>query len=296
MLILPAYAKVNLALEVVRRRTDGRHDIESVIAPIDWHDVVGVRLGTAEPDLRVTGVAATGVPDTPDNLAVRAAQAMNDAAARPHGADQLHALWLDKRIPAGAGLGGGSADAAAVVRGGRDLYQRRGVMLDDERVTALAARLGSDVPALLAPRPVRVAGHGDVLTPLDLPVLHLVVVFLEPAMTGAAYHAIEPGEMSGGDRVNRLLDELRAGALPSDTVLGSALERAALRVNPVLAAAVSRLRDSVPTLHWHMTGSGGAYFALVENAAAACDVAGHLRRAGLLARACRTLCGVAAGE
>lgn len=308
MLILPAHAKLNLALEVVRRRPDGFHDIASVVAPIDWHDIVGVQVDTDFSALRVTGAAALGVPgavadegftppgdEAKENLAVRAARAMNEAAAGRLGHSHLHAVWLDKRIPAGAGLGGGSADAAAVVRAGRGLFARHGIVIDDGCVSAIAAGLGSDVPALLAGRPVRVAGTGDVLAPADVPVLHVVVVFLEPGVTGAAYQAVTPDEMSDGDRVNRLLEELHAGTLPSDAVLGSALERPALRVNPVLAAAVSRLREAAPVQRWHMTGSGGAYFAVVDDATAAGSAAERLRRAGFLARACRTLRGAAAG-
>lgn len=307
MLVIPAYAKVNLALEVVRRRGDGFHDIVSVLAPIDWHDLVAVQVDSDRSALRVTGAAAAGVPgavadgplappgdEAKGNLAVRAARALNEACDGRLDTRHLHAVWLDKRVPAGAGLGGGSADAAAVLRAGRDLFMGCGVALEDSRVSAIAAGLGSDVPALMAGRPVRVGGRGDEVQPLELPVLHLVVTFLEPAVTSAAYQAVTPDEMSGGERVNRLIGELRAGKPPSAATLGSALERPALRVNPVLAAAVSRLREGAPALHWHMTGSGGAYFAVVESSNAARSVAERLRGGGLLARACRTLGGAAA--
>src|SRR5205823_6143781 len=86
MLITPAYAKLNLALAVVARREDGWHDIDSVLAPIDWHDLIGVEIGAAEAvavSLRLSGPAASGVPAGSDNLSVRAAHALSAAARLP---------------------------------------------------------------------------------------------------------------------------------------------------------------------------------------------------------------------
>src|SRR5207247_1589324 len=110
-------AKLNLALAVVARREDGWHDIDSVLAPIDWHDLIGVELRAAPAvavRLRLSGPAAAGVPAGEDNLAVRAAHALAAAARTPLDVS----VWLDKRVPHGAGLGGGSADAAAVLAAG----------------------------------------------------------------------------------------------------------------------------------------------------------------------------------
>lgn len=295
MLVIRAHSKINLALEVVRRRDDGRHDIESVLVPIDWHDLVAVRLSREWSPLRVTGGAAHDVPGGGENLAVRAAEQLNAAADNRVGAVRLHAVWLDKQVRARAGLGGGSADGAAVLRAGAALLRQQGVALDTRQLAAMAARLGSDVPALLARRPVHVSGHGDVLAAIDMPVLHLVIVFLAPAATGPAYQSVQRDEMSRGERVRNLVSTLAAGSSPPDTALGSALEPAALRINPELAAAASRLRRSAPGVHWHMTGSGGAYFAVVDDGGTARDLAEQLRRAGMLARASRTLAAGAAG-
>lgn len=310
MLIVPAPAKINLALEVVRRRPDGWHDIESVVVPIDWHDLIGLEVAHSTRRARVSGPASEGVPGAAgapspgDNLAVQAADALRATAAEHSDADgagrQSLSIWVHKRVPAGAGLGGGSADAAAVLRAGARLTLHGGAGVGGTQVAALAALLGSDVPALLARTPVHVTGRGERLAEIDAPPLHLVIAFLGPSSTRHAYGALQPEEMSDGGRVRALIAALtsataESGAEPADFpqraegLLGSALEGPALRLNETLAAAALRLRDSTAPLNWHMTGSGGAFFAMARDADDAAALAQHLRDDGLLARACRTL-------
>ena len=295
MLVTPAYAKVNLALEVVRSRADGWHDIDSIVVPVDWHDLVGLRAGSSHATLRVTG-AATGIPGAGDatsadsNIAFRAASLvssmLNEATRR------VFDIWLDKRIPAGAGLGGGSADAAAILRTAAALLHQRHDIAESDLVR-MATTLGSDVPAQLAQRPVRVRGRGELLTPIAAPTLHLVVAFLAATSTAAVYQACTPAECTGGDRTQGLQTALERGDLPDDELLGSALEPAALRVNAELRAKVAELRAAAPTERWHMTGSGGAFFALAGNAAECEDIAERLRASGFEARACRSRAGYA---
>lgn len=309
MLVVPARAKINLALEVVRRRPDGWHDIESVVVPIDWHDLIGLDLGDRPRALRVTGPASGGVPgaagahSAAGNLAVRAADALVAPAARHAAARAGQArfsVWLHKRVPAGAGLGGGSADAAAVLRGGARLLLEGGTHLDGAALSAAAAELGSDVPALLARTPVHVTGRGEYLAEIQAPALHLVVAFLGPISTRNAYRALLEEEMTDGSRVRRLIaalnglatrtnNGLAGGSPPSHDLLGSVLEAPALRLSEHLAAAAQRLREQTSPLRWHMTGSGGAFFTVTSDAAGAEALAQRLRAGGLVARACRTL-------
>ena len=308
MLVVPARAKVNLALEVVRRREDGFHDIESVVVPIDWHDLIGVDAGDHPSEPRVTGPSSRGVPGgaaapaAADNLAVRAADALLAAATAPQQRVRPASLsvWVHKRVPAGAGLGGGSADAAATLRAGVHELNERGVHVRVEDVEAVAAALGSDVPALLARTAVHVTGRGERLVAIAAPALHLVVVFLGPSSTRDAYGALRPEELSDGHRVRSLIEALqdgsrdagdgRAGVSPlADDMLGSALEAPALRLSEPLLAAAKNLRDSTAPVRWHMTGSGGAFFAMTPDAASSAALALRLRTGGLLARACRTL-------
>lgn len=307
MLVVPAPAKINLALEVVRRRPDGWHDIESVVVPIDWHDLIGLDVAEHTGPLRVTGPASdgvpgsTGAPDAASNLAVRAAnELIAPAAEQPARAGQARfTVWLHKRVPAGAGLGGGSADAAAVLRASARLLDERGRGVDRGAVSAAAVALGSDVPALLARAPVHVTGRGEHLAHIQAPSLHLVVAFLGPSSTRDAYADLHENEMTGGSRVRRLIgaltrlaaesdDESRASP-PPDDLLGSVLEAPALRRSEDLAAAARRLREQTFPLRWHMTGSGGAFFGVMPDTAAAEALAQRLRVGGLMARACRTL-------
>ena len=309
MLVVPARAKINLALEVVRRRPDGWHDIESVVVPIDWHDLIGLDLGDRTGALRVTGPASDGVPGAAGahpaagNLAVRAADALVAPAAQHAAARAEQArfrVWLHKRVLAGAGLGGGSADAAAVLRAGARLLLEGGTALHGAALSAAAAALGSDVPALLACTPVHVTGRGEYLAEIQAPALHLVVAFLGPSPTRDAYRELHQDEMTDGRRVRRLIaaltglageadDEPAGGSPPPDDLLGSGLEAAALRLSEHLAAAAQGLREQTSPLRWHMTGSGGAFFAVTSDAAAAEALAQRLRAGGLVARACRTL-------
>lgn len=291
MLIVPAFAKINLALEVIRRRDDGWHDIDSVIVPIDWHDLVGVRLDRAG-GLRITGLTRAGIPGiagggpTADNLVWRAATMLLEATDT---LDMSFDLWLDKRVPVASGLGGGSADAAATLRGGVSLLRRRGRDITAEQLRAAAGLLGSDVPALLARRAVRVTGRGEQLAAIDVPSVHLTVAFVGPGSTRDAYHALQPDELSSGDRVEDLVEALASGRAIPDGALGSSLEAPALRVNPTLAAAALDLWDATPGVRWHMTGSGGSFFTVMANRASAEELAGRLRARDVVARACRTL-------
>jgi 4-diphosphocytidyl-2-C-methyl-D-erythritol kinase len=308
--VIPAYAKVNLALEVVRRRADGWHDIESVLAPIDWHDLIGLELGGRETTVRVSGPASRDVPGAAgasaaaDNLAARAADALLAGAEQRHDSVRVEQrcldVWVHKRVPAGAGLGGGSADAAATLLAGARVLQEHGVRVDTVAISTIAAALGSDVPALLSRFPAHVSGRGELVARIDAPTLHLVIAFLGPSSTRDTYGALRPEEMTGGGRVRGLIARLRdtgdpAGLTPSrapaawDGLLGSALEAPAFRLSPSLCAAAQRLRDSTPPVRWHMTGSGGAFFAVMPEAAAADRLARRLQGDGLLARACRTL-------
>jgi 4-diphosphocytidyl-2-C-methyl-D-erythritol kinase len=300
MLVVPAYAKVNLCLEVTGRRPDGWHDIASVIATVDWHDLVGVRLceGTGAVRLRLSGPCAEGVPTGARNLAVAAALLLLDRA----GATGIDVeIWLSKQVPAAAGLGGGSADAAAVLRAGASLLAAHSHPIAPDDLTEAAAELGSDVPAVLAGGTLLATGRGEVLAPLPTPPLHLAIAVAGPSSTAAAYAALTDAERHATGRTERLAAVLRARpkaqvgathATPDGApaaLLGSALEPAATRAAPGLADALARLRATTPGTPWHLTGSGGAAFALAPSAAHAHHLAATAAAAGFPARACRTV-------
>ena len=190
MLVVPAPAKVNLSLRVLGRRPDGFHELDTVIVPIDLADTVEVH-AIADPgafrtlslSLQVEGDPARtlGVPLDESNLALRAAKALADRVDARGFAE----ITLHKRIPPAAGLGGGSADAAAVLRALDTLW---GTGLDPQELSQVAAEVGSDVPALLEGRAVRARGRGERIEPVDLPPARWVlVIFGFGVSTAEAY-------------------------------------------------------------------------------------------------------------
>ena len=159
---LRAPAKVNLGLRITGVREDGYHCLDSVFVPLDLADEVALRVEPAETSrvfVSLSGAMASGLPAGPDNLAARAARAFLQRASLT----AWVSIELEKRIPVGAGLGGGSSDAGAVLRGLATLFPG-GICA--EELAAIALELGADVPFFLAPRPARVRGIGERSEPL----------------------------------------------------------------------------------------------------------------------------------
>lgn len=179
-LTVEARAKLNLFLRVLGPRSDGYHELQTLVLPVSLADVLTVHafsdpgeFTTLSLSLRVEGdpELVRRIPADDSNLALRAAMALADVV-RPRGfAD----LVLDKRIPAAAGLGGGSADAAAALRALNDLW---GAALDDDAISRVGAVVGSDVPALLTGTSAIARGRGEVVDRLVLPPLRWAVAML----------------------------------------------------------------------------------------------------------------------
>ena len=268
MITETAPAKINLALHVRRRRDDGYHDLETLFAFCRDGDVVQV--APAEAKLfRITGPFAAGLSsggDWDDNLVTRAA----DAFAAAFKIAKAHAITLDKRLPIASGIGGGSADAAATLRG---LARLHAVSAEDERLFAIAAALGADVPACLRGRTAFGCGKGDQLNALDglagIPVLLVNPgVGVSTASVFAGWDGIDRGAIPAGDIVARAI------ASRND------LEPPALR----LAPAIAELRDGLAALPGvrlaRMSGSGATCFALFETPDHRAAAAEALRRRG----------------
>ncbi len=154
-------AKVNLSLRVIGRRVDGYHDLESVVAFADCADRLTLAPGP-ELSLKTTGPLAQACGDTSDNLVLKAAMLL--AARVPD--LKVGAFALDKVLPVAAGIGGGSADAAAALR---LLAKLNDLALDDPRLLEVALETGADVPVCLASHACDMTGVGDTLLPLNLP-------------------------------------------------------------------------------------------------------------------------------
>lgn len=269
--VLPARqaapAKVNLALHVTGRRADGYHLLDSLVVFTALGDRVTVRPGARS--LTVTGPFAAEVPAGADNLCLRAAAAVGIDAE----------IGLDKHLPPASGIGGGTADAAAVLRA-------------LGRVPDRPEALGADLPACLASRPLRMQGVGEVVTPLALPQLHLVLVNpLRAVATPAVFAAL-------GRRDNPPLPPLPpAFDAPALTrwlaQTRNDLQPAAIRVEPAIALCLAALQDSGALLA-RMSGSGATCFGLFPDVEAAEAAAGRVTAAqpGWWVRATRTIAGL----
>jgi 4-diphosphocytidyl-2-C-methyl-D-erythritol kinase len=283
---MPAFAKINLALEVLAKRPDGYHDLDSILVAIDWHDLISLEVKPAdrtEVKLFLRGPRCGEVPQDGRNLAVRAAHELATLSAKRWNIE----IAIDKRVPVGAGLGGGSSDAATVIKGVLQLFARHGVEVDRQQMAHTALQLGSDIPALISPGAVRVQGRGEVTGCFVSPNLNLVVVATVPNSTADVFAAVK--SFSDGSRVKRLAELLeRGGELPDDC-LGSDLEGPAEQTNPRFADALTKLRGEFHGQNWQVTGSGGGAFALLPNRAAALSLAEQLTVGGWDSRACRVV-------
>ena len=265
-----APAKLNLYLHVTGRRADGYHELDSLVTFTALADTL--EIAPAESlRLSVTGPFA-GALDAGDNLAAQAATALAEKLGRP--ADVR--ITLDKRIPVAAGLGGGSADAAAVLRGLAQLWRLGAEHAGDLRETALG--LGADVPVCLDSRAASMAGIGEALSaPPPLP--PCAVLLINPGVpvpTGPVF-AARRGPFSAASRI----DEAPHDAAALAALLRSRrndLEQPALAQVPEIGRVLGRLAAAPGCLLARMSGSGGTCFGLFEDEAAAAGAADAIAR------------------
>jgi 4-diphosphocytidyl-2-C-methyl-D-erythritol kinase len=266
-----AAAKVNLTLRVLGRRADGYHDIESLVVFAHIGDDLAFTPGEALA-LTVSGPTAAAAGDIADNLVLKAARAFSAQVAGL----QVGAYALSKRLPVAAGLGGGSADAAAALR---LLAHANGIALDDARLMQAARATGADVPVCLDPRPRMMRGIGDILSaPLELPKLHAVLVNPGVAVpTKMVFAGLNLDQTSraaeASPRWSSNLADLIA-ALAKDR---NDLERPAIELQPVIAELLSVLRDLPGCRLARMSGSGATCFGLFDTGDAAASAARTLR-------------------
>lgn len=252
-----AYAKLNLVLHVGPPQPDGRHPICSIFASLDLADDVHVRLGDAPTDT----VECEGVEGP--NLAAAALAAFRAEVPSLPPLD----MRIHKRIPVAAGLGGGSADAAAALRAANRLA---GDPLDHAALRALAVTLGSDVPSQVEPGHALVAGTGEVVEPIALPPLAAVLVpQAEGLSTADVYAQLDRME---GWREQLDVEAVRA-TLDSDPsswelAFENDLQPAALALRPELVSVIDRLR-AAGALVARVSGSGPTCFGLFGDRAAA---------------------------
>lgn len=260
---LKAYAKVNYALDVVGVRADGYHEIRTVMQSISLADVVTVERVNSGFELRVEP-ENPGIGPREENTAYLAWRLLCEL----RGVELPARVTLRKNVPAGAGLGGGSSDAAAVLRGLDELF---GLGLSAEELRTTGARIGADVPFCLAGGTALAEGVGECLTPAPAPPDHRLLVVKSPrgADTGKVYRAYDKGSVRRGDTADRVLGALRSGDLAALAgALGNDLAPFTKVELPEVAELEERLLEA-GALGASMTGSGSAVYGLFRDEEAA---------------------------
>ncbi len=262
-MILFPNAKINVGLRILRKRPDGYHDLASVFVPVMWCDILEITRAPKD-SFRLAG-APLDCADA-DNIVLKALRVL----ARETGI-KLPPLdiVLEKHIPSGAGLGGGSADAAFALKGVNELL---GLGLDEAALAAVAAKVGADCPFFIYNTPALATGIGDVLQPVDASALNgLYVVIVKPGAqsvsTAEAYAGVTPAEIGPEE------DLVRAFMLPAECWSRSELivndfEPSVFGRRPAIAAAKDAMA-AAGALYCAMSGSGAAVFGIFADDAQA---------------------------
>lgn len=266
-----ARAKINWTLDIVGKREDGYHLMDMLMQPVELADEL--TLDKAENGLTLTVSGYPRVKAGPDNLALRAAQALRECTGYRGGAS----IHLHKRIPVGAGLGGGSADAAGVLAGLNRLWETG---LTQPELEALGLRLGADVPFCLRGGLQRAQGVGEELTPMACGGLFWLVI-LQPC-PGLSTREVF-GRFRLDARENRPDTLAAAAALAAGDwrglcrSLGNVLQGVSAELRPEIGEGIAALREHGAAGAW-MTGSGSAVFGLFTRAQVAREAQQELHR------------------
>ncbi|MDE1973400.1 MAG: 4-(cytidine 5'-diphospho)-2-C-methyl-D-erythritol kinase [Hyphomicrobiales bacterium] len=263
-LVENALAKVNLTLRVIGRRVDGYHDIESLVVFADFGDRLTFSPGD-ELKLSARGPGAAQAGEGDDNLVLKAARAL--IARRPKLA--VGAFDLDKRLPVAAGLGGGSADAAAALR---LLARVNKIASGDPDLRAAAEATGADVPVCFDPRARIMRGIGELLSaPIALPPLPAVLANPGVAVaTKAVFAGLKVSSSSGAPLDDDFAERSDRGQLMRELAARTNdLEKPAMALAPVIGEVLAALRSFAGCELARMSGSGATCFAIFDSPAAA---------------------------
>ncbi len=249
-MVIQANCKINLGLDVVRKREDGYHELETVMLPVaGLYDIVEVESIASGVEFRGVGIEVDCPMDK--NLCVRAAKLMqeryNIGGVR---------IALDKRVPFGAGLGGGSSDATAVIIAINEIYN---LGLDRVTLSTLAAELGSDTPFFVYNRPMLCTGRGEIMTPVEVDLKGLWLVVAKPTegvSTAEAYRGVKPcaPAIPLTALLSRPIQEWQ-GSVKND------FEPHILAAHPDILAIKNQMLDA-GAVYASMSGSGSAVFGL----------------------------------
>ena len=283
---LLAPAKLNWSLEVLRIRPDGYHEIRSVLQTIDLHDVVTLADADAI-TLEISGesgMLADAAPET--NLAYRAAVALRERVGANHGVS----IALEKHVPVAAGLGGGSSDAAAVLRGLNVLW-RAGQ--SERNLIEIAGEVGSDPPFFIVSGTAAVASRGEHVEPLPDAVAPSILLATPPQnergeKTASMFGALTPADFADGDVTLGVREIVQSGRMLVDAALNNVFEHVTASMQPETEMAMAALRAQgfVP----HLAGAGPSFFLLYAGGAdLAHELGARIRDLGFEPRAVHAL-------
>ena len=249
-------AKINIGLYVTRRREDGYHDLETIFYPIPLHDNLSIsplKMSDASYQLQTAGHKIEGNSD--DNLIVKVYKQLAEEFNLP-----ALDIYLYKRIPMGAGLGGGSSDAAAMIKLLNETFDLGLSIADMER---RVARLGADCAFFIQGKPAFATGIGDILTPIELSLSGMHLVLVKPDIfvsTKEAYGGIVPTTPE-----HDLLEAIKAPITDWRHTVSNDFEKNVFRLHPEIAAIKQTLYD-MGAVYASMSGSGSTVFGLFQHA------------------------------
>jgi len=266
---IEAPAKINLGLEILERRTDGYHEIRSILAMVDLADTLTISRSdrTGDPAVRIAGMQNDGE----DNLIAKAANQLAQALD----------VQIVKRIPVAAGLGGASSDAAATLLAANEM---RDDPLTPDKLRGLAATLGSDISFFLGAPCAIVSGRGTKLDPLAPPEGWIVLATPSveiPAKTRTLYGSLVPSDFSDGSRILSQATAIRSGDPLDSSLLGNAFSRGLKALLPSVDD-LERDMSLAGAPFVALSGAGPTHYTVVSTRQQACDIAGALIAIGTI--------------
>lgn len=253
-MILFPNAKINLGLDILRKRPDGYHDIETIMVPVPWHDILEIvpAKGT-ETTLTTSGREVNCPPEK--NLVMKAFRALDSKTPLP-----AVDIYLHKIIPDGAGLGGGSADAAFTLKGLNELFK---LGYNNDELADIAAELGADCPFFIYNRPMFCTGTGTDMSPIEIDLSGLTIAIIKPDVsvpTSKAYSQTHPSippvslseiiKLPVSDWPGKLTNDFESSVFPE---------------YPTIASVKKFLQES-GAIYTAISGSGSAVFGLYDSA------------------------------
>ena len=279
-----APAKLNLGLKVLGARDDGFHEIRTIMQTVDLVDHLSFRPQASFTMTCTDPTLSTG----PDNLVMRAGKLFGETAtAAGHHWQPVH-VHLEKQIPRGAGLGGGSADCAAVLRG---LNHLSGNLFEESVLHDLGAQLGSDVPFALKGGTAIVGGRGEIVDPLEWTSAELSYVLISPEVeisTAWAYSQVQPS-LTGPSSYLSLVGSIRGGRIDVMKlleVLENDFQTGVERANPIVAQAVDQIRRTGPRA-CSMSGTGSTVYGVYDDRNVASEALAQIKANGFRSFFCR---------